>query len=253
MASLQSPRPRQSQETDRHHLLADSDSIAPSESASLYVPDGDRTPRATSPNPTAAQHLLSRRETITDPTPQPYKGFPSEAHYLAALHAWAETKKYLEPEKMLVGWYGEKTMEEYASAPKLELGLRKKWKARKEAKQEAKNVRRNTKVKFSDQIRPVAVSTLVRSMRSYINNVTTTFVFVWTTCSFRLHHCIGQSYDLFESLVSDVDVIHDCQQSVSKSLKSQQIIAPLEVQSVDLRPPEPCEPSWFTCSNGQRK
>nr|POF11553.1 hypothetical protein CFP56_44391 [Quercus suber] len=115
MATLQSTQPKRSQETDRHHLLADSDSIAPSESASYYVTDADRTPRATSPALTEIRHGLGRRETIAGPTPQPYKGFPSEAHYLAALHAWAENKKFLEPEKTLVGWYGEKTTEEYAN------------------------------------------------------------------------------------------------------------------------------------------
>lgn len=79
-------------------------------------------------------------------TPQPYRGFPSEAHYLQALQTWADSQKYAQPDKALVGWYGEKTMEEYASAPRLEFGFSKKWKARKEAKAEARNARRATVV-----------------------------------------------------------------------------------------------------------
>lgn len=53
--------------------------------------DGDRTPRGRSP---------LRFASIT--TPRSYRGFPSEAHYLAALQEWADSKKYLEPETRLV-------------------------------------------------------------------------------------------------------------------------------------------------------
>ncbi|KAK4550864.1 hypothetical protein LTR36_000444, partial [Oleoguttula mirabilis] len=76
----------------------------------------------------------------------PYKGFPSEAHYLAALHEWAESKKYIQTtDTTLYGFYGENTIEDYASRPKIEgLGLRRKWRARKEAKRETKGSRRNT-------------------------------------------------------------------------------------------------------------
>ncbi|KAK5730508.1 hypothetical protein LTR15_000445 [Elasticomyces elasticus] len=135
---------------DRRHLL--SDSVAPSSAASIVTDisdgDGDRTPRAHSPAPsyrlTDERYRIpssQRRDTIADPTtiPQPYKGFPSEAHYLAALHAWAEGKKYIEPtETSLYGFFGHTSLQEYASKPPLETGLRRKWRARKEAKKEQK-------------------------------------------------------------------------------------------------------------------
>lgn len=158
MANLLPPNftmdPRSSSETDRRYLLADS--VAPSESASMIdyseAEGSHRTPRAHSPvsvirHPESSRARIpagaayERRDTIATPsqTPlQPYKGFPSEAHYLAALHAWAESKKFLEPESHLVGFYGQKTMEEYASAPKIELGIKKKWRARKDARRESK-------------------------------------------------------------------------------------------------------------------
>ncbi|KAF2772265.1 hypothetical protein EJ03DRAFT_324692 [Teratosphaeria nubilosa] len=148
--------PRSSTETERRHLLAES--LAPSEPASMV--DGDRTPRAHSPAPSeqterfripAAGQQYDRRGTIANPTtePRPYRGFPSEAHYLAALHAWANNKKYLEPtDTTLYGFYGERTMEEYnrGKQPIQGLGLRKKWKARKQAKEVGTNERRNTVV-----------------------------------------------------------------------------------------------------------
>ena len=122
--------PRKSTETDQRHLL--SDSVAPSESASMITDyeDGDRTPRARSP--------IRGASTAT------YKGFQSEAHYLAALEEWAESKRYLEPETRLIGFYGPKSMEWYASQPGVEIGLKRKWKARKQRKAEQQDQRRNT-------------------------------------------------------------------------------------------------------------
>ncbi|KAK3113012.1 hypothetical protein LTR53_010130, partial [Teratosphaeriaceae sp. CCFEE 6253] len=140
--------PRSSTETERRHLL--SDSVGPSRAASVDTAltdrdgDGDRTPRARSPAPSLeyAEDRFripagQRRDTIADPSPQPYRGFPSEAHYLAALHAWADQQKYVNPVGTeLVGFYGHTSLQEYASRPPLESGLRRKWKARKEAKRE---------------------------------------------------------------------------------------------------------------------
>jgi hypothetical protein len=68
-------------------------------------------------------------------TVQPYKGFASEAEYLAALHAWAETKKYVQPDSGLVGFYGRTTVEELANRPRTEFGLRKLLKERKARKE----------------------------------------------------------------------------------------------------------------------
>jgi hypothetical protein len=71
---------------------------------------------------------------------QPYKGFASEAEYLAALHAWAETKKYVQPDSGLVGFYGHTTVEELANRPRTEFGLRKLLRERKAKK----NVKRQS-------------------------------------------------------------------------------------------------------------
>ncbi|KAK0336470.1 hypothetical protein LTR91_015529 [Friedmanniomyces endolithicus] len=153
MANLLSPgsslQPRSSTETDRRHLLADS--VAPSRAASFITNDGDRTPRAHSPAPSDCPtdapssfkipggHPHPRRDTIADPSPapQPYRGFPSEAHYLAALHAWADQQRYVDPGKTtLYGFYGHQSLQDYASKPPMEIGIRRKWRERREAKKE---------------------------------------------------------------------------------------------------------------------
>lgn len=117
---------RTSQETDRRHLL--SDSLPPSAAPSILsyadsTLDGDRTPRAHSPAPST--------QTQTTQTPQTYRGFPSEAHYLAALREWAEDHQYEKKPDVGFAFYGEKTMQDYASQPRVELGLRRKWRERK--------------------------------------------------------------------------------------------------------------------------
>ena len=48
-----------------------------------------------------------------------YKGFPSEAAYIAALTEWAEHKKYIQPSEeaqSLSGFFGYKTMEQYTGS-----------------------------------------------------------------------------------------------------------------------------------------
>jgi hypothetical protein len=73
--------------------------------------------------------------SIVVPTQTPYRGFPSEAAYLAALRAWAAEKEYVQMDTALIGWYGRKTKEDYLNQPGL--GLRTKYKARKEEKRRA--------------------------------------------------------------------------------------------------------------------
>ncbi|KAF2478736.1 hypothetical protein BDY17DRAFT_305756 [Neohortaea acidophila] len=122
-----------STETDRRHLLASSaSSIAPSDSVSVITArhgdnDGDATPRARSP----ARSIATTTKTSTS---QPYRGFPSEEAYLAALRAWADGQKFTSFDTSLIGFYGERTAEEIASQPRPEFGLRKKWRARRERK-----------------------------------------------------------------------------------------------------------------------
>jgi len=150
--TLQNPRfnnPRPSTETDRRQLLAES--TAPSETSSIYTAtDGDRTPRASSParsTQTQTQRQThTRHQSMASPAPsqsQSYRGFPSQAAYLSALQQWADSKKYLEPlDTGLKGFYGETTMEDYAARPKAfqgeGLGLKKKWRARKQSRAEEK-------------------------------------------------------------------------------------------------------------------
>ena len=150
LAQNYSFQPRPSTETDRRHLLAESE--APSKATSIIGSDadGDRTPRASSPARDSSRQFRipsGRRDTIADPTPvsKPYKGFPSEAHYLAALREWADEQKYIKYDTMLSGFYGPTTLEEYASRPPVEIGLKKKWRERKAKKEERKAAeRRNT-------------------------------------------------------------------------------------------------------------
>lgn len=125
---------RPSTDTDHRHLLSESPTAS---RATSIVGSGQTTPRATSITRCADVASGARRAPIANHTPQPYKGFPSEEHYLAALHEWAESKKYVEPDTTLVGYYGQTTMEEYANRPRVELGIRRKlkeWKEKKEAK-----------------------------------------------------------------------------------------------------------------------
>ena len=76
---------------------------------------------------------------LVDTAPKPYKGFPSEEAYLEALREWAETKKYVNYDTSLVGFYGQTSMQELASRPKMELGLKRKMRERKARKREMSN------------------------------------------------------------------------------------------------------------------
>lgn len=77
-------------------------------------------PRPPSPTP-SAQTTASEVSTTSTLLPSyaqsgAYKGFPSEAAYLAALSEWAEEKKYIQPSEeaqTLWGFYGGKSMADY--------------------------------------------------------------------------------------------------------------------------------------------
>ncbi|QIX01800.1 hypothetical protein AMS68_007317 [Peltaster fructicola] len=137
---------RASSETEQRYLLADS--VSPSESASAIADidgDGDRTPRARSPHRASATLETARHQSIAEPerahTQATYRGFASEQAYMDALRAWADSKRFAAPtETTLLGFYGETTMEEYASRPPAlqPLELRKKWKAMRASRQEQK-------------------------------------------------------------------------------------------------------------------
>jgi hypothetical protein len=61
-----------------------------------------------------------------------YRGFPSREAYLEALEEWADSQRYYEPETSLRGFYGETTLESYASRPKHEFGITRWLRERKE-------------------------------------------------------------------------------------------------------------------------
>ncbi|KAK6004680.1 hypothetical protein QM012_008542 [Aureobasidium pullulans] len=85
---------------------------APSSATSTTKnPDYARPPSPTPSTQTTASTILpSYADTGS------YRGFPSEAAYLAALTEWAEHKKYVQPSEdaqTLTGFFGYKTMEDY--------------------------------------------------------------------------------------------------------------------------------------------
>lgn len=68
------------------------------------------------PSPTPSTRTTTSTILPTYAETGSYKGFPSEAAYIAALTEWAEQKKYVQPSEeaqTLSGFFGYKTMEEY--------------------------------------------------------------------------------------------------------------------------------------------
>lgn len=123
-------------ESDRQHLLADTILPPPHSSAASFVSVAtitDHKERDVPLSPSTTE--IPDTASIVVPTQTPYRGFPSEADYLAALRAWAKDKEYVQFDTALIGFYGRKTQEDYLSQPGL--GLRKKAKARKEEKRGA--------------------------------------------------------------------------------------------------------------------
>ncbi|KAI5196677.1 hypothetical protein E4T39_07690 [Aureobasidium subglaciale] len=75
------------------------------------IPDYARPPSPTPSTQTTASTILPTYAQTGS-----YKGFPSEAAYMAALTEWAETKKYIQPSEdghTLTGFFGCKTMNDY--------------------------------------------------------------------------------------------------------------------------------------------
>ncbi|KAL1306358.1 hypothetical protein AAFC00_005071 [Neodothiora populina] len=94
--------------------------------------------------------LLGRRASIDSGTAETrsYKGFPSEAAYLDALRAWAEEKKYVQPDntsQTLIGWFGTRTLEEHSptAGQSQKSSLLKRWRMKKEAKREERTRRKS--------------------------------------------------------------------------------------------------------------
>ena len=120
-------------ESDRRHLLAETILSPPQSSAASFVSVAtitDRKDRDVSPSQSTV--TIPDTASIVVPIQTPYRGFPSEAAYLAALRSWAADKEYVQMDTALVGWYGKKTREDYLNQPGL--GLRDKMKVRKEEK-----------------------------------------------------------------------------------------------------------------------
>lgn len=94
------------------HLQSSLPSEHYSSKATTSIPDYDRPPSPAPSSQTTASTILPTYAQTGS-----YKGFPSEAAYLAALTEWAETKKYIQPSEegqTLSGFFGYKTMEEYS-------------------------------------------------------------------------------------------------------------------------------------------
>ena len=123
-------------ESDRQHLLANTILPPPHSSAASFVTVETITDhKEADASPSQSTTEIPDTASIAAPIQTPYRGFPSEADYLAALRAWAKEKEYVQFDTALIGWYGQKTKEHYLSQPGL--GLRKKAKARKEEKRRA--------------------------------------------------------------------------------------------------------------------
>ncbi|KAI7312961.1 hypothetical protein KC326_g5705, partial [Hortaea werneckii] len=94
----------------------------PSSLANLQAPriSTEDPPPAYSEQPA---HIPDDQSKPHDEGEKSYKGFPTQEAYLAALHEWAETQKYLPVgDNGVTGFYGDMTLEEYARRePKVEV------------------------------------------------------------------------------------------------------------------------------------
>ncbi|KAI7114028.1 hypothetical protein KC343_g18223 [Hortaea werneckii] len=121
--------------TNGKDTVADSETLSESASTMTIIVDNNQNNAPPRPEGPSIATLQVPRISIEDPPPayteQPaplsdneskhhnhgnsYKGFPSQEAYLAALNEWAETQKYLPVgDNGVTGFYGEKTLEEYA-------------------------------------------------------------------------------------------------------------------------------------------
>jgi hypothetical protein len=144
-------------ESDRQHLLADTILPPPHSSAASFVSVATITDHKER-NASLSSSTTEVPDTASIAVQTPYRGFPSEADYLAALRAWAKEKEYVQFDTALIGFYGRKTQEDYLSQPGL--GLRKKAKARKEEKHRATTI--SGESKGGDSAAPVSTSQLSR-------------------------------------------------------------------------------------------
>ena len=136
-------------DSDREHLLSNKSLLLPSlyaasannsnttldTTAPSIAPDDSITPTQSATNLNA-----QLPNTDSDPAPEtkkpyPYKGFPSEEAYLAALRNWAVEKEFVKFDTALVGWQGKKTLDDYANQPGMEFAWRTRMKERKAEKQ----------------------------------------------------------------------------------------------------------------------
>ncbi|KAF2207787.1 hypothetical protein CERZMDRAFT_118955 [Cercospora zeae-maydis SCOH1-5] len=133
--STNGPHPRSSTETDRTLIATDADEEQGQQQQQRHpTPSSRSRSRAASPARTLVENSSSTTITVTT-TPTPYRGFPSRAEYLAALHEWAEEKRFLQPSTTtLTGYYGKETLESYANRPKHEFGISRRLRERKEKK-----------------------------------------------------------------------------------------------------------------------
>jgi hypothetical protein len=105
-AETQTQTPSQTPSTSRQEYYAPNPSTSTTETPSYARP----------PSPTPSTQTTTSTILPTYAETGSYKGFPSEAAYIAALTEWAEHKKYVQPSEeaqTLSGFFGYKTIEEY--------------------------------------------------------------------------------------------------------------------------------------------
>ncbi|MCJ1392066.1 hypothetical protein MMC18_004933 [Xylographa bjoerkii] len=81
------------------------------------------------PNPTIPRNAeTASLRTLPAYTPSRWGNYSTEAEYLTALRAWVEDKQCAAPgdKSLLAGFYGTKTMSDYASAPGLRSGKKER-------------------------------------------------------------------------------------------------------------------------------
>ncbi|MCJ1403036.1 hypothetical protein MMC11_006258 [Xylographa trunciseda] len=88
------------------------------------MPLATAAPAADAPPPSFASACNAETasvHTLPAYTPSRWGNYSTEAEYLSALRAWVEDKQYAAPgdKSALVGFYGAKTMSQYADAPGL--------------------------------------------------------------------------------------------------------------------------------------
>jgi hypothetical protein len=137
-------------ESDRRHLLAPS--IAPSVATSRAPSIKSVKFAGESSNENGKVINISDESEGSSSSdsnvPRPYRGFPSQEAYLAALLEFGREKQYFETEQRLIGFYGTKTVEDRLREGG---GHRSKSKAARKAEKERRKSEQLSKMPAIDE------------------------------------------------------------------------------------------------------